>query len=140
MNSRNFEQASWLVARARGIEAEESLIAAQNLAQAHRNAGERVRRRFEAERKAVIDEFEMRISALGAKEAGERSSIENRLGKWRKVAADAELAKRNAPRPVPAHDKQPMIPKLLPVNMTGKLRLPDLKTRPCMKKNTAGRL
>jgi hypothetical protein len=129
MNGRDYEEASYLVGKMRALEQEESALAAERMALSYREAGDRVRKRYEAEREQIIQQCVDEMAALGAREKEALVPVQNRLAKLYKVRTDLTIARRSAAKGTPTVQTRagPQGLKTLPrVRLDAKLKLPPL--------------
>jgi hypothetical protein len=129
MNARAFDEASYLVGRMRVLEQQESEVAAERMALSYREAGDRLRKRYSAEREQIMQQCDDKIAALAAREKGALVPVQNRLAKLYTVRSALEVARRSAPKATPTAQARarPESLKTVPhVRLDAKLKLPPL--------------
>jgi hypothetical protein len=81
MNARDFEEACYLAGEMRALEQQESALTAERMALSYWEAGDSLRKRYDAEREKIIQQCYDKIAALGVREKEALVPVQNRLAK-----------------------------------------------------------
>ena len=129
LNTHRFEEAALVAEAIHAREAQETEEAAKKMRQEYQVANDRLRQKFESDRKVMLENFDHKKNGLTKAEESNLKLLSQRIEKYQRMkdTVNARRAKYNVTKPDP--QRRMVATTKHPVTLDGRLRLPPLGSK-----------